>query len=168
MSWKRFAGRVFLGILLLLIIVAIAGYFYLESNGFRQFAIREIVKRADSATGGKAQIGALSFSLSTLTAHLYNITLRGTESRDLPPLLHADELTVQLQIVSALHRKVALRELLIARPVIHIEINRQEGLMDDVNRVGYLPEPSIEAVHQLPRGRLRTDPYDRGEQKNAA
>ncbi len=125
MSWKRVAGRVFLGFLLLLILVVIAGYFYLRSSTFREFAVREIVKRADSASGGRTQIGGLSFNLSTLTAHLYDITLRGTEGLDQPPLLHADELTVQLKIVSALHREVGLRELLIARPVVHVQVNDQ-------------------------------------------
>jgi len=125
MSWKRVAGRTLVAILLLVILVAIAGYFYLQSTSFRQLAIRQIVKEADSATGGKTQVGGLAFSLSALTAHLYNITVRGTESPDQPPLLHADELTVQLKIVSALHRKVALRELLIARPIVHLQVDRQ-------------------------------------------
>ncbi|HEY1659736.1 MAG TPA: translocation/assembly module TamB domain-containing protein [Candidatus Sulfotelmatobacter sp.] len=125
MSWKRVAGRTLGVILLLLIVLIISGYFYLQSNNFRQFAIREIVKEADSATGGRAQIGGLGFSLSTLTAHLYNVTVRGTESSDRPPLLHADELTVQLKIVSALHRKVLLREVLVSRPVVHFQVDRQ-------------------------------------------
>jgi translocation and assembly module TamB len=124
MSWKRIAGRTLFGVLLLLILVGIAGYVYLESDSFRRFAIQEIVKKADSATGGKAEIGGLSFRLSTLTAHLYNITVRGKESSDQPPLLHADELTVQVKIVSVLHRKVALRELLIARPVVNLHVDR--------------------------------------------
>jgi len=45
--------------------------------------------------------------------------VRGTESPEQPPLLHADELTVGLKILSAFHQQVALRELLIAHPVIH-------------------------------------------------
>ena len=76
------------------------------------------------ATGGKTHIGGLDFSLSTLTAHLYDITLRGTEAPTEPPLLHANELTVSVKILSALHRQVAIRELLIAHPIIHFQINR--------------------------------------------
>ena len=63
--------------------------------------------------------------LSTLTAHLYNITVRGTESPDQPPLLHADELTVRIKILSALHHQVALRELLIDHPVVHLQVSRE-------------------------------------------
>ena len=58
-----------------------------------------------------------------MTAHLYNITLRGTEGPGRPPLLHADKLTVRIKILSALHRQVALRELLIEHPVVHFQRN---------------------------------------------
>ena len=76
------------------------------------------------AAEGTTEIGGLDFSLSTLTAHLYNITMRGTEGPGQPPLLHADELTVRIKIVSALHRQVALRELRIEHPVIHFQVGK--------------------------------------------
>src|ERR1700732_4997107 len=72
-----------------------------------------------------SEIGGLYFNLSTLTAHLYNITMRGTERSDQPPLLHADELTVRIKILSAFHQHVALRELLIVHPVIHLQVSRE-------------------------------------------
>jgi uncharacterized protein involved in outer membrane biogenesis len=108
---------------MLLLLAAIGGYVYLKSNSFQQFALHEIAQQADLATGGRSEIGGLDFNLSTLTAHLYNITLRGTEGRDQPPLLHADKLTVRLKIISALRRQVALRELLIEHPVVHMQIS---------------------------------------------
>src|SRR3974390_3100934 len=100
MKWKRIIGWTVAGFFLLLVILAVGGYFYLKSNGFQQFALRKIADQADAATGGKTQVGGLDFSLSTLTAHLYNITVRGTEGPDQPPLLHADRLTVGIKIVS--------------------------------------------------------------------
>ncbi len=79
MKWKRIIGRTLGGLAALLIVAAIAGYIYLRSSGFQQYALHKIVEQADSATGGRTQIGSLDFSLSTLTAHLYNITVHGTE-----------------------------------------------------------------------------------------
>src|ERR1700688_5004795 len=125
MNWKRTIGWALAGLLTLLLIAIVGGYFYLRSNNFQQFALGKIVEQADQATGGRTQIGGLDFNLSTLTAHLYNITMRGTESSDQPPLLHADELTVRIKIVSALHHQVALRELLTAHPVIHFQVSRE-------------------------------------------
>jgi len=125
MKWKRKVGWGLAGLLTLLVVLAIAGYFYLRSSAFQQYALGKIVAEANDATGGKTEIGGLEFDLSTLTARLDNITLRGTERRDQPPLLHAGSLTVRLKILSALHHQVALRELLIDHPVVYLQVNRQ-------------------------------------------
>lgn len=125
MKWKRTIGWALAGVLVLLLIAAVGGYFYLRSNHFQQFALSKIVEQADAATGGRAEIGGLDFDLSTLTAHLYNITLRGTEGPDQPPLFHADELTVRVKILSALRRQVGLRELLLDHPVVHLQVSRE-------------------------------------------
>src|SRR5581483_5320081 len=125
MKVTRTIGWTFAGLAIVLIVAAIAGYFYLRTAGFQRFAIRKIVEQADQATGGRTEIGGLDFKLSTLTAHLYNITVRGTEGPGEPPLLHADELTVRAKIVSALHRQVSLQELLIEHPVVHLQVSRE-------------------------------------------
>ncbi len=82
------------------------------------------MQEVETATGGKAQIGGLQLNLHTLTANLYNITVRGTESPDQPPLLHADQLTVQIKILSLMGRKFSLQQLLIAHPVAHIQVSK--------------------------------------------
>src|SRR5215831_4797035 len=66
----------------------------------------------------------MDFNLSGLSATLYDITLHGTENSDQPPLLQADKLTVSLKIISVLHRKVSLSELLILHPVVHVQVSR--------------------------------------------
>ncbi len=125
MHWKRIIGWTLVALFALLIVVAVGGYFYLKSSSFEHFALNEIKKKADEASGGRATIGALDFSLKTLTAHLYDITLRGTERGDQPPLLHADKLTVQLRIDSVWHHKITLRQLLIEHPIAHVYVSRQ-------------------------------------------
>ncbi|HET9304765.1 MAG TPA: translocation/assembly module TamB domain-containing protein [Candidatus Sulfotelmatobacter sp.] len=125
MSVKRKIGWTLAGIAIFFILAIAAGYFYIRSSSFQQFAVHKIVEEADQATGGKTEIGGLDFKLSALTAHLYNITVRGTEGPGQPPLLHADKLTVTLKILSALHHKVELHELLIERPVVHVQVNRE-------------------------------------------
>jgi translocation and assembly module TamB len=125
MRWKKKVGWALAGSMTLLVVLAIAGYLYLRSSAFQQYALGKIVAEANDATGGNTEIGGLEFDLSTLTARLYNITLRGTESRDQPPLLHVDSLTVRLKILSALHHQVALRQLLIDHPVVYLRVSRQ-------------------------------------------
>ena len=124
MNWKRTIAWTAIGIGLLVIVVAIGGFIYLKRDSFKHFALRKIADQAGQATGGNVKIGGMDFSLSGLTANLYDITLRGTESPDQPPLLHADKLTVSLKIISVLQRKVSLSELLIVRPVVHVQVSR--------------------------------------------
>ncbi len=125
MLWKNRIGWTFLVLVLLLAIGATAGYLYLKSDGFQQFALRKIEDAASKATGGRTHVGSLDFTLSTLTAHLHNIVVHGTEGPTAPPLLHVDELTVRLKIQSVFRREFTLRELLIQRPVAHLEVDRE-------------------------------------------
>jgi translocation and assembly module TamB len=104
-------------------VVGIGGYLFLKSSAFQQYALRKIVETTEQATGGKTTIRSFDFNLSTLTAHLYHITVRGTESPALPPLLQIDKLTVGLEIQSALHRQVNLRELVVEHPVVNVRVD---------------------------------------------
>jgi len=125
MRWKRIIGWALAGLAALILVAVIGGYFYLKSSGFQHYTLGKIEEQVNLATGGRAEIRALDFDLSTLTAHLYHITVHGTEGPNQPPLLQVDKLTVGVKILSALHRQVNLRELLIEHPVVHLQVNRQ-------------------------------------------
>jgi translocation and assembly module TamB len=124
MQWKKAVGWTFIGILMLLVVGGIGGYFYLQSTSFKNFALRTISEKVETVTGGKTQIGGLDFQPSTLTAHLYNIVIRGIEPSDDPPLLKVDELTVSLKIISAFRREISLSELIIQHPIVRIRVAR--------------------------------------------
>ena len=123
MKWKQIVGWTFIAIGAIVLVAVVGGYFYLQTKAFRNFAMRQIVKQADEATGGHAQIQGFDFKLSTLTAHLYGVVVRGKEPATDPPLLAVNELTVRLKILSILHHKVNLRELLIDHPVTYLQVN---------------------------------------------
>src|SRR5262249_12122586 len=125
MNWKSIVGWTFVAIGALVLIVVVGGYFYLQTNSFRQFAMRQIIEHADQATGGHTQIQSFEFKLSTLTAHLYGIVVRGKEPTTDRPLLTVNSLTVSLKIQSALRRKITLRELLIDHPVTYVQVNKR-------------------------------------------
>ena len=82
MKLRRIIGWTLAILVIVIGIGVFGGYFYLRSNAFHQFAIRKIVDQANQATGGRTQIGSLDFKLSTLTAHLYNVVIRGNESHE--------------------------------------------------------------------------------------
>jgi hypothetical protein len=64
MNWKRIFGGTLAALLFLFVVAMVGGYFYLHSRSFQEFAVREIVKQADLATGGKTQIGRLEIDCS--------------------------------------------------------------------------------------------------------
>ncbi|MCU1304729.1 MAG: hypothetical protein JWQ87_5013 [Candidatus Sulfotelmatobacter sp.] len=123
MQSRKIVGWVLAALVALIAVVGIGGYLYLKSSAFQRYALRKIVDATQQATGGKTTIRALDFNLSSLTAHLYNITVHGTESAGEPPLLKIDKLTVVLKIQSALHRQVNLRELIVEHPVVNLRVD---------------------------------------------
>ncbi|HEY6763867.1 MAG TPA: translocation/assembly module TamB domain-containing protein, partial [Candidatus Sulfotelmatobacter sp.] len=89
------------------------------------YALHKIVATLNESTGGRTEIGNLDLDLSTLTAHLYNVTVHGTEGAGKAPLLHVNKLTVSLKIVSVLQRKISLSELLIEHPDVNLIVDAQ-------------------------------------------
>jgi len=145
-SLRRKIGWAVVGLAVFLLVAGFAGYLYLKSKSFEQFALRKLSEQVTASTGAKAEVETLDFNLSTLTVRLHNITLRGTEALGQPPLLHADELTVGLKIVSVLHQQVSLRELIVERPIVHVQVNRSGE--------SNLPQPP------LSKSSSQTSPFD--------
>jgi translocation and assembly module TamB len=116
-GWSLAAAGVFLAL------VIAGGLLFLRSSAFQRLAMRTIVDDANAATGGRAIVGGFDFELSTLTAHLHDVTLRGGEHAGEPPLLHVDEITVGIKIKSILQRKFTLAQLVVEHPVAHLEVN---------------------------------------------
>src|ERR1700679_3388738 len=108
MGWPKKIVWGLVGVGTLAAVVIIGGLWFLRSSAFQRLAIRTIVNDANEATGGHASVGGLDFELSTLTAHLHDVTLRGSEHIGEPPLLHADEITVGVRSKSILQRKFTL------------------------------------------------------------
>jgi len=125
MPWRRTIGWTFSVLGILVLAGALGGYLFLKSRSFQEYALRTIVQDTNDATGGRTEIRNLDFELSTLTAHLYNITLHGSEHADQPPLLQVNKLTVGLKIQSLVNRKITLNELLIDHPVVHLGVDRE-------------------------------------------
>jgi translocation and assembly module TamB len=128
MKWKRNLVRAG-AVLAVLIIMLVAGVgSFLRTARFHRYVLAKIMEQGAAATGGSVQVQNFDFHLSSLTANLYNVTLRGTETGNLPPLLQIDRITVGVTSQSLLHRKFTLSALLCDRPVIHLLVDRQGQL----------------------------------------
>ena len=125
MKWKKIFGWAVGALLTLLLTLIVAGYFFLKSNAVNQFARRKIGEAAQQSTGAVTTVGELDFSLSTLTVHLHDITLRGKEDPSQPALLTIDDITVSAKIQSVLRHKVSLSHLIVKHPVAHVLVSGQ-------------------------------------------
>ena len=124
MQRRQIIGGALAVIGILIIAASVGGYFFLKSSRFEKLAIGTIAQDTNAATGGRAEIERFDFQLSTLTAHLYDVTLHGSEPANEPPLLHVDKITVGLEIQSILRRKFSLSQLLIEHPVANVQVDR--------------------------------------------
>lgn len=123
MNWRKILGAMVVAFLMLLLLICGGGYLFLKGSAFNQFARRKIAEKTQQAIGAATTIGGLDFSIWNLTAHLYNITLRGAEGPDQLPLLTVKEVTVGMELRALLHRKVNLSQLIVEQPIAHIQID---------------------------------------------
>src|SRR5690242_3873456 len=99
-----------------LVALVIAGLAILQTNWFHNYVRTRIVETVQTATGGRAEIGAFSFSPRSLRAEADNFVLHGTEPEGRPPLFRARSIVVGLKILSVLHRKVDIQFLDVNEP----------------------------------------------------
>jgi translocation and assembly module TamB len=83
-----------------------------------------LISRLEQSTGARVQIGAFHLHLRTLDVEIDNLTLHGLEADGDPPLFHADRIQVGARILSLFGRKIALEELIVARPQVAIRVDR--------------------------------------------
>src|SRR6266498_5126750 len=126
MAWKRKLGWIGIGLVAIMLILGIAGYVVLRSQGFHSYVLAKIQQQASEATGGQVRIQNFALHLSTLGADAYGISIRGGEPTSAMPLVQADQLMIRLKIVSLLHKKVDLSEIVLRHPVVNLQV-RKDG-----------------------------------------
>ncbi len=120
MSARKIIGWVFVGIGVLLLIVVVGGYFTLKSGAFHRYVIAKIEQTANESTGATLSLQKLDISVPKLSATAYGIVVHGSEGSNTAPLLSVDQLSLTLKIVSLLHRRIDLSQILIQHPVVHL------------------------------------------------
>jgi len=95
----------------LLATFAVTGVLVLRSDWFRERVRRKLVAAVETATGGRVEVGSVTFDWSRLRAAAGSFTIHGTEPPDKPPLFHAASVALDLKIVSIFKRKVDLAAL---------------------------------------------------------
>ena len=106
------------------VLLGVAGYFAVGSQRFHNYVLVEVQEQASEATGGEVRIQNFALHLSTLTADVYGITIRGREPKSEAPLVQADQLMVRLKIISLLRKKIDLNQIALRHPVVNLLVER--------------------------------------------
>jgi translocation and assembly module TamB len=113
-------GKIFAwsgAVVLFLVVAAVITGVVLVRNGWVEEKIREkIVDAAETATGGKIEIGALRVDWKTWTATVDRLVIHGTEPVGAEPLLAVRRVVVGLKIISFIDRNINVRSVVVDDP----------------------------------------------------
>ncbi|HWZ96198.1 MAG TPA: translocation/assembly module TamB domain-containing protein [Candidatus Dormibacteraeota bacterium] len=111
-----------LGIKLTLIAAGVIIFF--GSGAGNPFMKRLLIRRLNAATGGSAEVEALSVEWLSLRAKIKGLVIHGKEPKGTEPLFSAEEVDAGLRIDSLWGRKVSLNDLKVAQPHVHIRVEK--------------------------------------------
>jgi translocation and assembly module TamB len=137
--------------------LAVAAIVIVESGLATRWARQAIVAELERATGGRVELAAFRFRLSTLTAQLDGLTIHGLEPEGTPPLFHADRIELTLRASALLHRRIDLGELVVVHPAVHLRV--EEGGRTNVPRpkTAAPSKPLHERLFEMTVRRLRLE-----------
>jgi translocation and assembly module TamB len=143
-----------LGTMLLMAIAAGAVLYAIHAGIVVPWVRRELISQLEMRTGARVELGGLRVDVWRLRAQLDDLTLHGTERATEPPLFHADRVNVDLRVVSLLRRRIALDELIVARPEVYVRYDAKGHSNLPTPKVAANGRPWNETLFDLMIGRL--------------
>jgi translocation and assembly module TamB len=104
----------------LLLMVATGAFFALRSNWFLEKVRERIVNAAETATGGRVELGSFSFDLRRLRAEVHNFVIHGAEPAGRPPLFRAASAAIGFRIVSLWKHQADIEYLNVTGPQVYL------------------------------------------------
>ena len=142
--WLRHVAWV-LGAKIFLIVMGLAIFF--GTGAGNPLLVRLLVSRLEALSGGKVELRSLSVRWFAMRATIKGLVIHGREPLGTEPLFSAEEVEAGLRIDSFWGRRIALDELVVQKPRVHIRMEKN-GAMN-------IPEPPLAASSKRPmRDRL--------------
>jgi len=154
----RFRWKRWLGILSLVVLLLVAASLLLLHTGTGARWMRDlVVSQVEKMTGGKVELREFRFRPFSLRSELVDFTVRGREPEGTPPLFHADLLVVDVRVDSFFRRKIALDEVRIERPRVHVRFDAEGRSNVPAPRTPRAPspKPQHQRLFDLAISRLR-------------
>ncbi len=124
-----------LGLVGLVLIAVIGGVTLVRTEWFKNKVRDKIIAVAETATGGRVEIGRFDYQWSGLTVEVAPFIVHGKEPPGAPPFFRAEKIKIGLKIISALKQQVDIRSIIVEKPEVHVTV-----AADGTTNV---PEPKI-------------------------
>jgi translocation and assembly module TamB len=123
MTAGRIIRRTTIFILGIVAALLAAAFVIIHTRPFTNYARRKIIQMAEAKLGSRVAIGSLSIPWDQLAVEVRGLTLYGRGTRSTPPLAQIPRLKVGIELGPLLGGQFKLSQLLIDRPVLHINVN---------------------------------------------
>jgi translocation and assembly module TamB len=121
--WKRIAGWMGLGVLLLIVVIIVAILVLPRIGAFRTYALHVAEQKLSASLGSQIQVRDFALSVSHLTLDLYGVTVSGAAPYPNPPLLAVDHIGLGLGITSFVHRDWYVKNITLDHPVARLFVD---------------------------------------------
>jgi len=108
------------GLTVLIILIFLGLYLWASSSSFENMLRKRVIAGIESATGGRAEISSLRWSLSNLEADVDGLVLHGREAQGEIPYVRVSSVHVAVSILNVWSHRILLRDLEVVKPELHI------------------------------------------------
>lgn len=96
----RIAAKVAAWVVGVIVVIVIAAFLALHTSWFSNYVRGKIVSSVEQATGAKVEIGSFHMDWTSLTFHIRDFVIHGTEPASAAPLLQIPAITVHVKLFS--------------------------------------------------------------------
>ena len=93
---------------------------YFNSASFKQSVRERVIFEIERMTGGRVELAALDWKLSSLQFEARDLTIHGLEGPGEAPYVHAAKVDVAIKILSFFSRKIALSNVAVDQLAVHL------------------------------------------------
>ena len=131
-GWGRIAAWTFGGLFALVLLLFLGGWYYTTTADFQRRVGAEVVSVLEDSTGGKVELGHISFSLLHLAVEADGLVIHGTEAAGEAPYLSAAKIFIRIKINTFLSHTVGkgaqshigLNLLRVEDPHVHLIVDK--------------------------------------------
>ena len=161
-GWRVF-GWVAGSVAALLIVLLLGGWYYTTTADFQRRVGKEVVSVLEDSTGGKVELGHISFSLLHLAIEADGLVIHGTEAAGEAPYLSAAKIIVRLKINTFLSHTVGrgaqshvgVNYLRVEQPHVHLIVDKDGNTNQPVpKKPSTSTEPVQNTLLDLQAGRV--------------